>query len=81
MVSRDVPLYPWQQVRALLLHRIESGQLPRGSRLPSINELSEQYGVAGVTVRKALKALREEGYIVTLPSYASFVSEHPPGNR
>lgn len=55
----------WQQVADDLRADIQSGEL-RG-KLPSETELAEIYGVARVTIRTAIAALREQGLVrVTL---------------
>lgn len=48
-----------------LREQIISGQLPYGSRMPSITRLSELYHVGIRTVRDVLQRLKEEGYIQT----------------
>ena len=53
------PLY--KQLEELILDKITSGTLTPGSKLPTENELSEQYHVSRVTVRKALAALDSQG--------------------
>ena len=55
------PLY--KQLEELILDKITSGTLTPGSKLPTENELSEQYHVSRVTVRKALAALDSQGYL------------------
>ena len=44
---------------------ITLGLLPDGSPLPSESDLADRFGVATVTVREALGALREENLIRT----------------
>lgn len=61
------PVPPWQQVRAALVARIEDGIYPPGARLPSINDLAQEFGVARTTIQKATEALRDEGVIQTSP--------------
>jgi GntR family transcriptional regulator len=61
------PVAPWRQIHADLLRKIESGELPPGSRVPSIVTLAQDYGVALTTVRKALDALKTDGLVVTSP--------------
>jgi Bacterial regulatory proteins, gntR family len=53
------PLY--DQVAALLLGRIRSGEWPAGARLPSEPDLAEFYQVNRDTVRKAVRQLAAEG--------------------
>jgi DNA-binding GntR family transcriptional regulator len=54
---------------------IDRGSLTPDSRLPSELELAEQYGVARVTVRRALGDLRERGKVVTVHGRGTYV--HP----
>ncbi|SFT03582.1 GntR family transcriptional regulator [Saccharopolyspora flava] len=65
----------WQQVADDVTADIESGALPRGSRLPSEAELSELYGVARGTVRRALSSLVESGTITVVHGRGTFVTE------
>jgi GntR family transcriptional regulator len=64
----------WRQIYAEIRGRIESGELQPRDRLSEF-ALVEQYGVARETVRKALKALRDDGWIYTEHGMGSFVSE------
>jgi DNA-binding FadR family transcriptional regulator len=57
--------------RALLVERrlaeaIRSGMLADGERLPTEPELAQLFGVALVTAREALVALREQGLVTTV---------------
>ncbi|NIJ11336.1 DNA-binding GntR family transcriptional regulator [Saccharomonospora amisosensis] len=54
---------------------IERGEWRPGSRLPGERALSEEYGVALDTIRKATQILRERGLVTTLKSKGTFVSE------
>jgi GntR family transcriptional regulator len=74
MVQHGTPVPPWRQLAALLREQIESGELPPGARLPSILRLSQEHGIATVTVRKALDALKADGLIETTPGYGTFVA-------
>jgi len=64
---------PYVQLAAILRGEIQRGELAPGQMVPSIVTLSQQYGVAKTTVRKSLALLREEGLIVTRPSWGTFV--------
>jgi DNA-binding FadR family transcriptional regulator len=48
-----------------LTDAIELGLLSHGERLPSETEMARQFGVATVTTREALEALREKGLVET----------------
>jgi GntR family transcriptional regulator len=63
----------WRQVADDLRAEIESGGL-RG-KLPSEPELSEIYGVARVTVHRAVVALREEGLVTVTLGRGTFVAK------
>ena len=67
------PLY--KQLEEILLNEIESGQRLPGSKIPTENELSAQYHVSRVTVRKALSALEKGGYIERKSGKGTFVAE------
>jgi GntR family transcriptional regulator len=64
---------PYRQVAAILRRRIASGELAPGSAVPSIVTLTQEYGVARTTARKALGVLRDEGLIEITPGWGSFV--------
>lgn len=67
------PLY--QQLERNLREEIENGSRPVGSRFPTENELSQQYNVSRVTVRKALSELSEQGYLERKSGKGTFVAE------
>jgi DNA-binding GntR family transcriptional regulator len=72
-VDYDSDTPPYQQIADELRGRIERGELQPGQRLPSITQLSQEYGVARVTSVKALKVLADEGLIVSRPGWGNFV--------
>lgn len=65
------------QVAADIEGEIDSGRLAPDTRLPSEAELAGQYGVARVTVRRAIEMLRERGKVVTVHGRGSFVTPRP----
>lgn len=69
---------PYRQLAAILRGKIESGELAPGTQLPSILALSGEYGVATITVRKALAVLKAEGLVTGVAGYGTFVSEEQP---
>lgn len=66
----------YEQIAEQLREAISSGTLPRGTRLPTENQLAAQLGMSRATVREALRALSAEGLISTTkgPTGGSFVS-------
>jgi DNA-binding GntR family transcriptional regulator len=78
MVDPWDPTPPYRQIAAALRGEIEAGRYAPGDRLPSEKDLSQTYGVARETARRAVAALRESGHAVTLPGRGSFV---PPDYR
>jgi GntR family transcriptional repressor for pyruvate dehydrogenase complex len=46
-----------EQILEDLRDRILSGQLPRGTKLPTEKQLAEGYGVSGATIREAVRGL------------------------
>lgn len=71
--SIATPLY--QQLEEILRDEIESGKRAAGTRIPTENELSEQYNVSRVTVRKALAKLSELGYLERKSAKGTFIAE------
>jgi len=68
----DVPLPV--QVAADIETDIDAGKLAPDTRLPSEAELSAQYGVARVTIRRAVEQLRDRGKVVTVHGRGTFVT-------
>ncbi len=54
-------------------HRITSGELAGGDRLPTERELCERWDVSPITVRKALESLRADGLIYGVRGKGTFV--------
>jgi DNA-binding GntR family transcriptional regulator len=67
----------YAQVIAAIQRRIESGEYPPGSLLPSEHQLSDEFGIARPTVVRALRVLRQEGWIETQQGKGSFVRGRP----
>jgi DNA-binding GntR family transcriptional regulator len=67
----------YAQVVAEIKRRIESGEYPAGSLLPSEHQLVDIFGVARPTIVKALSLLRQDGWIDTQQGRGSFVRGRP----
>jgi DNA-binding GntR family transcriptional regulator len=67
----------YAQVIDELRRRIESGEYPPGSMLPSEHQLSDEFRIARPTVVRALRVLRLDGWIDTQQGKGSFVRGRP----
>ncbi|MGW7477081.1 GntR family transcriptional regulator [Nonomuraea muscovyensis] len=65
----------WEQVADVIRERIAAGVYRPGSRVPSENDLMQEFGIARMTAHKVMRALREEGTIYTVRGLGSFVSQ------
>lgn len=75
--QRDAAMPLWQQIETALLKDIRAGQLSEGDKLPSAFDLAKRFGVNRHTVRRAIEALEERGFLRTETGRGSFVQEHP----
>lgn len=67
-----------QAVVQELLSRIETGKYTPGERLPSQDELCQEFEVSRTVVREAVASLRQSGYLVVRQGAGVFVSEIKP---
>ncbi|HYL72631.1 MAG TPA: PLP-dependent aminotransferase family protein [Bryobacteraceae bacterium] len=68
----DSPLY--RQLYLEIRHLIESGNLPKGGRLPATRELAGQLGLNRTTISAAYELLESEGLITGHVGRGSFVA-------
>jgi 5'-deoxynucleotidase YfbR-like HD superfamily hydrolase len=61
------PRRPGVQVAASIRAAILSGELEPGQQLPSTPKLAKFFGVAPLTVGRAITRLKDEGYVRTVP--------------
>jgi GntR family transcriptional regulator len=67
----------YAQLIAELERRIDSGEYPPGSPLPSEHQLMAEFSMARPTVVKALGVLRDQGWIITHQGKGRFVRGRP----
>lgn len=74
--ASDTPLYRqlYQQIRALVL----AGELPAGTRLPTIRQLAQQLSLARVTVAAAYDQLEAEGYLTGRVGAGTYITDNLP---
>lgn len=81
-IDRTLGVPVGAQLRGQLEYGIACGDIPRGARLPSVRELSQELGVAHMTVAGVYKELLSLGLIVTSRGRGTFVAaapQPPPG--
>ena len=64
-------------LRATLRGELDAGRWRRGERLPTERDFSERYGMARNTVRRALRALEDDGLIVRHVGRGTFRAHAP----
>ena len=67
----DLPVY--KQIRRCIAERIECGDYPTGSMIPSENELAEEFGTTRLTIRSAMDELVKSGQIRRVQGKGAFV--------
>ncbi|WP_166389537.1 GntR family transcriptional regulator [Nocardioides ochotonae] len=70
----DSPDAPYEQLRAQLATRAASGDLPAGTRLPTVRALATELGIAANTVARAYRELETDGVVVTEGRRGTFVA-------
>lgn len=76
-----MPVY--KLVAEQIKSRIDSGEIPPGHQVPSETEIMAEQQVSRITVRLAIKYLREQGLVYTIQGKGSFVGppDAPPVTR
>ena len=74
--QRPVPLY--QRVKRYILSRIESGEWPIDTRIPSENELADTLGISRMTANRALRELTHNGQLFRIQGVGTFVASRRP---
>jgi len=69
---------PYQRIVADIRHRIETGVLRAGDRVPSARAITREWGVAIATATKAHAALREAGLTTARPGVGTVVAGPVP---
>ena len=69
------PFSLFQQVYRALRHRIVSGQMASGDRLPPTRKLADELGISRTTIVTAYDQLTAEGYIDARPGAGMYVRD------
>ena len=74
MTMTQVKIAKYRVIKQYICGKIESGQWLEHSKVPSENELSEQFSVSRMTARRALQELTEQGLLVRSQGSGTFVA-------
>ena len=64
----------YAELKANLLERMRSGDLPAGAKLPTVRALADELGIAPNTVARAYRELEQAGVIETRGRNGTFVA-------
>lgn len=64
----------YAELKAQLLERMRTGDLPAGTRLPTVRGLADELGLAPNTVARAYRELEQAGVIETRGRHGTFVA-------
>jgi GntR family transcriptional regulator len=73
VIDRDAEAFPYEQLAAILRGRIRDGTYPPGRKIPTHLELERESGLSPMAVRRAVRVLREAGFVRTKPGRGTFV--------
>ncbi len=73
------PEHAYVQVANDVARRIKAGEIQR--KLPAERALADEYGTSYVTIRSAMKVLRDRGVIRTVHGRGTFVVDRPPESK
>jgi GntR family transcriptional regulator len=74
IISRDIDIPLWLQLKSILQGQIQSGELLPDSRLYSEHELCRMYGISRTVVREALNELVHDRFIYRIQGKGTFIS-------
>ncbi|MFF7953976.1 GntR family transcriptional regulator [Streptomyces griseorubiginosus] len=69
---------PYRLLADLLRQQIRAGRLVPGGQVPPSRVLGEDYGIAIMTARAAVRVLRDEGLVRTVQGLGTFVTDPLP---
>ena len=73
LIDRASPVPIYHQLKQAIYNLISDGYLTVGQRMPSIRRLSQDLGIAPMTVREAIRALVEENVLAVRQGKGTFV--------
>lgn len=80
VIDRESAVPIHLQIREDLEKQMNSGELLTGARLPSMNVLSSQYGIAYGTIQRIISDMARDGLVRSIRGSGVFVCEDPRNN-
>jgi len=74
LLDKDLPVPLYHQLQCVLQAEIESGKWRPDEQIPTESKLAERFGISKITVRQALQALADLGYIRREQGRGTFVA-------
>ncbi len=74
-INRSSPLPLYFQLKEILLNGIQHGNWKVGEKLPTEEEIQNEYHISRTTVRQALQELESEGWITRQAGRGTFVAQ------
>lgn len=74
----DSPVPRYAQLSTLLRRRVERGEWPPGTQIPTLDALVDEFGVARVTARQAIALLARDGLVRAERGRGTFVTGAGP---
>ncbi|WP_019586668.1 GntR family transcriptional regulator [Deinococcus apachensis] len=78
-IDRSLAVPVGVQLRGQIEYGVACGEIPRGAQMPSVRELSQDLGLAHVTVAGVYKELGQKGLLTTHPGRGTFVADGVDG--
>ena len=75
MINKDLSIPLYEQVKDYLEEKITSAEWDVGHRLPTEKELTEQFDVSNITVKRAIHELVNEGVLYRQSGKGTFVKK------
>jgi DNA-binding GntR family transcriptional regulator len=63
----------WPQIAAEIVRRIRAGEYPSGTKVPSVVQVANEFGVANSTAQRAMDSVRAEGLTRSEKGMGSYV--------
>lgn len=77
-MTLKAPKALYEQVKDHIMTRIQSGEWPPNTRIPSENQLLKELSVSRMTVNRALRELSDGGYLVRIQGVGTYVAQPKP---